>query len=152
MAYCGKCGTQMDDNAKFCPSCGAANEPVAPAGAASAGGAATMNTEELAGKGMSILAYLPLLVLIPLFAGGGNRFTRYHANQGLVLFLLELAVSIVVRVLRWILPYGFLWRTVNWVYSLCGLGFFVLAVIGILNVVNGRTKDLPFIGGVRILK
>ena len=32
MKYCKKCGAQMKDNAKFCPSCGAAGEAGGTAG------------------------------------------------------------------------------------------------------------------------
>ncbi len=31
MAFCKNCGTQLDENANFCPSCGAAQSPVPPA-------------------------------------------------------------------------------------------------------------------------
>ena len=38
-------------------------------------------------KVFGILAYLGILCLIPLLAAKDSRFARYHANQGLVLFL-----------------------------------------------------------------
>lgn len=101
---------------------------------------------------MGILSYITILVLVPIFAGGNNQFVRFHANQGLVLFICEAIVSVIASVLRWILPYGFLWRIVNWGAGLFSLGFFVLAIIGILNVVKGQTKELPVIGTVKILK
>ena len=40
MKYCKKCGAQMKDNAKFCPSCGAAGEAGGTAGQAPQGAAA----------------------------------------------------------------------------------------------------------------
>ena len=166
MAFCGKCGTKLEDNVKFCPNCGASTEMEPESGPATASAqpsfdkltqtpdtTAGYTADEIQnGKLMGILAYLSILVLIPLFAAKDNRFARYHTNQGLVLFVLEVIVSVIARVLWWILPYGFLWRTVNWIYSLCGLAFLVLAVIGIINVVNGRAKELPLIGGIKLLK
>ena len=38
-------------------------------------------------KIMGILAYVGILVVVPLFAGGNSKFVKYHANQGLVLFI-----------------------------------------------------------------
>lgn len=35
-------------------------------------------------KLMGILAYVGILVIVPLFAGGNSKFVKYHANQGLV--------------------------------------------------------------------
>ena len=59
-------------------------------------------------KVMAILAYI--IFFIPLLAAKESKFAMYHANQGLVLFLLAVAVSIVGTIipLGWflILPIG----------------------------------------------
>lgn len=49
-----------------------------------------------ANKGMSVLAYIGILFLVPLLACPNSRFARFHTNQGLVLFLLGIASSVVV--------------------------------------------------------
>ena len=36
-------------------------------------------------KAMAILAYLGILVLIPIFAAKNSAFAKFHANQGLIL-------------------------------------------------------------------
>ncbi len=154
----------MEDNAKVCPSCGA---PVAAAKAAAADDLESKvqslnNTADTTGsynqadiqqnKTMGVLAYLGLLVLIPLFAAKNSTFARYHTNQGLMLCAAEIAASIAARMLLTILPYGPLWRIVSWAYYLCGISFLVLLIIGIVNVSNGRAKELPVIGSIRLLK
>ncbi|MFD1039762.1 DUF4870 domain-containing protein [Virgibacillus byunsanensis] len=93
-------------------------------------------------KGMAILAYI--IFFIPLLAAKDSKFAMYHANQGLVLFLTAMAVYIVgtiIPIIGWllILPIG-------------SLLMLVLAVIGIINAANGKTKQLPMIGKIQILK
>ena len=66
-------------------------------------------------KAMGILAYLGILVLVPIFAAKESPFARFHANQGLVLLIAEAAYGIAVAILSAIflaissglpLPYG----------------------------------------------
>src|ERR1700677_782417 len=45
-------------------------------------------------KIFGIIAYLWILCLVPIFAAKESPFAKYHANQGLVLFLLEIVISI----------------------------------------------------------
>lgn len=183
MAFCGKCGTQMNDGVKFCPGCGAPNEATAPAAPAtpvqeappvqqnpapqqadfSAKMAALNNTADTTAefdkadidqnKGMSILAYFGPLVLIPILAAKNSKFARYHSNQGLVLLLAAIAYGIVYGILSTII-YAISWR-LGFIVSIIGLVsilFTVLAIIGIINAVNGRAKELPIIGKFKILK
>lgn len=100
-------------------------------------------------KTLSILAYLSWLVLIPLFAAKDSPFARFHCNQGIVLAIAEIAVGLVLGLLGMI-PY------VGWVFtilgSLVGLVCLLLAVFGIVNAANGKAKELPLVGGIRILK
>src|SRR5690554_2829220 len=93
-------------------------------------------------KIMGILAYI--IFFIPLLAVRDSKFAMYHANQGLVLFLAGIVVSIlgsIIPLLGWflILPLGMLAVT-------------VLAIIGIINAAKGLLKPLPVIGGISIIK
>ena len=104
-------------------------------------------------KGMSILAYFGPLVLIPILAAKNSKFARYHSNQGLVLLLAAIAYGIVYGILSTII-YAISWR-LGFIVSIIGLVsilFTVLAIIGIINAVNGRAKELPIIGKFKILK
>ncbi len=115
--------------------------------------------EKQNGKVMGILSYLGFLVLIPIFAEKDNRFVRFHANQGLVLLGLEIIYNIVVKVITKIL-YRILWpwplsmiaTVISAVLGTLGLVFLVWMILGIVNVCNGKAKELPIIGGIRILK
>jgi uncharacterized membrane protein len=93
-------------------------------------------------KLMGILAYI--IFFIPLLAAKDSKFAMYHANQGLVLFLAALAVSIlgsIIPLLGWflILPLGM-------------LAVFIFAILGIINASKGLMKPLPLIGGISIIK
>src|SRR5665647_1780587 len=93
------------------------------------------------GKLISIFAYISILFLIPLLAAKDNKFARFHANQGLVLFLTSMALAIVSNILSWII-----WPLGSLVSIIGSLGILAFAIIGIINVVQLETKPLPLIG------
>ena len=90
-------------------------------------------------KVYAVLAYFGILVLIPILAAKDSPYARYHANQGLILFILEIIVIILGRIV------GFLG-------TIGGLITFILFIIGIVNAAQGRAKELPVIGKFRLLK
>ncbi len=105
-------------------------------------------------KGMSIVAYLSWLVLIPLIAAPGSKYARFHSNQGLVLAIAEvawwIAASIVTAVFS-VINYrlGMLFSAI---LNLANIAFLVLTIIGIINAADGRAKELPIIGKIKLLK
>jgi uncharacterized membrane protein len=113
-----------------------------------------------ANKVYGILAYLSILVLVTIFAAPKeSRFSKFHANQGLVLFIVEvggaIAVGITVAILTAIFTAIGLWY-IFWLFRLIWVAFYalmlVLAVIGIINAANGKTLPLPVIGKIQILR
>ncbi len=93
-------------------------------------------------KLVAILGYI--LFFIPLLAAKDSAFARYHANQGLNLLLLCIAVNIIgyaIPFIGWliILPIG-------------SIVVFVFFILGIINAANGQMKPLPLIGGIEIIK
>lgn len=100
-------------------------------------------------KVMGILAYLSWLVLIPIFAAKDSKFARFHANQGLLLAIGEVACCLPLALLSWIPFIGILFAILE--YAI-GVGFTVLSVFGIVNAAQGKCKEMPLIGGIRILK
>ena len=100
-------------------------------------------------KVMGILAYFSWLVLIPLFAAKNSPFARFHVNQGITLAIAEIIALIVCGILAGIPLIGGIFAIVQ---KLICLACFILAVLGIINAANGKAKDLPIIGSIRILK
>lgn len=104
-------------------------------------------------KFMAILAYFGILVLIPIFVAKDSKFARFHANQGLVLFIAAVLYSVAYSILSSLIV-AISWR-LYWLVSivgLLGLIFLVWFVLGIINAAGGRAKELPFIGHFRLLK
>ena len=106
-------------------------------------------------KVMGILAYIGILVLIPIFAAKNSKYARFHANQGLILLIadaiLVAATSIITGILNmisWILG----WTLGGLLSTVSGLVIAGLMVFGIVFVAKGRAKELPIIGNFRILR
>jgi len=102
-------------------------------------------------KIMGILAYLGFLFLVPYLAAKESPFARFHANQGCVLFILQIAFYIAMAIFSAILPWS-LYFIVSLLYLAGGVGIFVLVIMGIINAAKGEMKELPIIGKYTILK
>ncbi|MDD4832286.1 MAG: zinc ribbon domain-containing protein [Clostridia bacterium] len=149
---CKKCGAELGDKTK-CADCGEDNTAKK----------IDFKTRDFTGefdtaeakdkKVMAILAYLGFLVFIPIFAAKDSKYARFHANQGLVLFILEMAIAIVDIILTAIFAYVWVVSVIlSVVFWLLWIGLTVLAIVGIVNAVNEKAKELPLIGKMRILK
>ena len=85
---------------------------------------------------IAILSYLGILVLVPLLVAKDDEFAQYHAKQGLVLLIAGVIGMFVgaVPIIGWIL------------IPFISLACLVLAILGIVNVLKGKKKELPVIG------
>lgn len=104
-------------------------------------------------KGLAWLSYLSILFIIPLIVNKDSQFTKFHVNQGIVLFIIQVIMMIVSGIggfLIFAIPAAGLILTMF--TGLIGLGMFILAIMGIVNAAQGVTKRLPVIGNITILK
>ena len=90
---------------------------------------------------MAVLAYIGPLVLIPLIVARDSKFAKFHANQGLILFLLAIACALLRDV-----------KLIGWIFSVCGMAIFILAVVGIIYACQGKAKELPVVGNWKLIK
>jgi uncharacterized membrane protein len=113
-------------------------------------------------KGMAVLAYICFLV--PLVAAPNSKFARFHANQGLLVFILLIVITIVVAMLYLarFLASHFL-ESMTMLSSFFGCGFALLqfallvswaalVIMGIIHAANGERKELPVIGHWTLIK
>ena len=140
MAFCTNCGSKIDDEARFCPDCGAPVVPGAPK--------AEPWEEEKKDFGTKIneLNNTPDTT---------SEFDQnFHTNQGLVLAIAQFAWTFVSRII--VSAVGAVNETVSLIIggvcSLVSIAFAVLTVIGIINAAKGTAKELPVIGKITILK
>lgn len=91
---------------------------------------------------LGYLCYLGPLLLVPLLARPKSRFLRYHCNQGLLLFIFAVLVSIFDGL-----------TGIGWLIGLAGgIATIVWLVQGFTNVSRGLRRPLSFIGEITILK
>lgn len=95
-----------------------------------------------------------LLPFVPVFACPGSKFGKYCANQGLLFWLVLLAVQL----LFWILGLVFGWVPVlgsllAWVGYIARAAVFLLELYYmIMAMTKGQAKEVPIIGGFSLIR
>jgi uncharacterized membrane protein len=85
-----------------------------------------------------ILSYLGPLVIVSLLVKKDDAFVKFHIKQGLVLLS--------IQIILWFFS-SMMWSL--WpLYNIINLALLVFSVLGIINVVQGKEKELPLIGGL----
>jgi len=96
-------------------------------------------------KVMGVLSYIFILWLVPLLAARQSKFSMFHCNQGLVLFLTCMVVWLPLVVISFI-PFVNLIMLIVW--PVYGISALVLVILGIINAATGKCKPLPVIGAL----
>ena len=159
MAFCSGCGTQMADNAAFCPHCGkAAGQPDAasnssapppppPAGYGTTTAPAAPMAENVAGM-LAYFTIIPAIIFLLIEPYNRNRFVRFHSFQCLFvavgLIVLDIALAIVSSILHFVPVIGWIFSAILWpLYGLAILGLWLLLVI---KAYQHEMFKLPFVG------
>ncbi len=100
--------------------------------------AASQDPEIRDARFFAAVGYISLLCFVPLFLKKDNRFAQFHGKQGLVLFILEVAASIIKAV-----P-----ALGDLVFTVAFVVFGILSLVGILKVLTGEYWEMPIVGDI----
>ena len=87
------------------------------------------------GKFFAGIGYLSVLCFVPLFLKRDNKFAQFHGRQGLILFILEMAASMLV-----VVPI-----VGEVVFRLTWLVFGIFSLAGIVKVLMNQYWEMPVI-------
>ena len=86
---------------------------------------------------MAILAYVGPLIIVSYLVAKYDSFVKFHIRQAAVLFAIEIIVWIFGMVITW---------QISMILNLVNIFTLVLSIIGIVNVLQNKEKELPLVG------
>ena len=147
MAYCSKCGGEVQTGVAFCPKCGQAQagEQVTQTSQSTQTGMA----ENVAGLLCYLLGWVTGIIF---FLIDKRPFVRFHAAQSIVVFGGLHVINIVVAI---IFGAGFMmmggWGSfgLGWaLYRLIGLVAFILWILLMVKAYQGQKFEVPVAAGI----
>ena len=158
MAFCAKCGAQLNAGSGFCAACGAA---VSGQSATTASGAAAAPAQSQAGApsaGMTnnvaaclsyLVGWVTGLIFLVIEPYKNDKFVRFNAFQSIFLSIAVFAIWIGALILSTIL--GFITHGLGFfimgpLMMLVWLGVVVAVVICMIKAYGNQTFKLPIIG------
>ena len=87
------------------------------------------------GKFFAAIGYISFLCFVPLFLKRDNKFAQFHGRQALILFILELAASMLM-----IVPF-----VGEVIFRLAWLIFGIFSLAGIVKVLMHQYWEMPVI-------
>lgn len=95
------------------------------------------------GKTMAIISYITLIGTLVAYLMNNdkkNEFAKFHIGQALRAWLTGIVVSIIASVLVMVTGVGIL--------SYLGYTGLVLAILGLINAMNGKMEKIPLVGDI----
>ena len=148
MAFCAKCGAQLNPGAAFCGTCGAAIGSAPPPGAAPVGPPVG---PPMASNIGGLLTYIPFvgwiiaIVFLVIEPYKSDRFVRFHAFQSIFLAVFSFVLYWVLSALVFsslLFGFGLLWA----LWGLVRLAIFLCWLFMMFKAYNHERYELPFIG------
>lgn len=149
MIICPECGTQVEKGICLCPNCG---EEMLYNKKATYKYKLLLNSFNKE-KMLSAISYIGFLWIIPLIKGRRSNLTMFHINQGISLLIAEIIYGIFYLILKKLLL-----EISIWLYPIIAVAgivefiFIIFAILGITSAIKGEKRELPIIGGIKILK
>ncbi len=155
MLTCKNCGKEILNTEEKCPHCGKiVKEEITLKND-------SINEDDVKkNKFIALLSYLSILILIPLFVAPNSKFVRFHVIQGINLMILDVVYVIVSCLLSLTISPNYVFGVsttpipifILIFNSILGIFITVLSIIGIINAITGKTKELPIIGKIKWIK
>lgn len=182
MAFCSKCGKELKKNIKFCPECGnevASNKKIVDdkdvGDKVKESVEKVLDTKDTTSNftnkdikdnyGFALISYLGIFAFIPYFLGKSSKFVQYHAKQGMNLLIVWGAYIILYNLLglikigKTVTYLGHTYVTyeaspwwIDFPMVVVGILISTIAITGIVYVCQGKAKELPIIGKLKIVK
>jgi len=158
MAFCAKCGAQLNAGSGFCAACGTAiagQNVATPSGAAaapaqsSAGAQSSGMTNNVAACLSYLVGWITALIFLVIEPYKNDKFVRFHAFQSIFLNVAVIAIWIGAMILSGILgviTHGLGLLIMGPLMMLIWLGVLVTVVICMIKAYGNQTFKLPFIG------
>jgi len=148
MAFCSKCGAEMEASAAFCPKCGQAH--VTGQVAQSPSGSQSGMAENVAGLLCYVLGWITGIIF---FLIDKRPSVRFHAAQSIVVFgglhVINIALGILFFRAGMMMAGGFGGFGLGMaLYSLIGLVGFILWVLLMVKAYQGEQYEVPIAGGI----
>ena len=110
-------------------------------------------------KTLAIFSYVPIVSIILLIIGKQKKseYLKFHINQGIVITIITATVSIISAILGTIFKVETMLQNnvPEWVgfisfflYSIC----LIAMIYGIANTFNDKSKEIPIIGKIKLIK
>ncbi len=157
MAFCAKCGAQVNAGSGFCAACGTAvaSQSVTTSGAATApaqsqaGAPSAGMTNNVAACLSYLVGWVTGLIFLVIEPYKNDKFVRFHAFQSIFLSIAVFAIWIGAVILSTIL--GFITHGLGFfimgpLMMLVWLGVVVAVVICMIKAYGNQTFKLPVIG------
>lgn len=96
-------------------------------------------------RGLAAVCYIPILFVLAYILRPKSPYIRFHVNQGIDLLILSVVLGIVRGAC------GFIPIVYNLLALCTGLITFLFFLYGFINTVNGKAKELPFIGKIKFI-
>lgn len=93
-------------------------------------------------KAWAFLACTGVLFFVPLVACPNSKFGRFWANQGLILLIVDIVLSLCARIIN-IIPV--IEKLIGWIPELIISIYLITAIV---YVAQGKAKELPIVGGI----